>query len=96
MNRSLHAYLTRPAANPRHLAVSYAGCAALMAVAAAWLARVQPAGWGQLQIGVTLLLLAFLAFAYLSWQREPIPWSGRARWGIVVALAGVLALILPL
>ncbi|MBB4634806.1 hypothetical protein [Longimicrobium terrae] len=96
MNRSIHAYLTRPAANPRHLALSYAGCAALMAVAAAWLARIQPAGWVQLQMGVTLLLLAFLAFGYLSWRGEHIRWNGRARWGIVVALAGVLALILPL
>jgi hypothetical protein len=96
MNESIHTYLTRPAANPRHLAFFYAGCAALMVAPVAWLARMQPAGWVQLQVGVTLLLLAFLAFAYLSWHREPIRWSGRARWGIVVALAGALVLILPL
>ncbi|HEX7239731.1 MAG TPA: hypothetical protein VF263_05670 [Longimicrobiaceae bacterium] len=96
MNGSILTYLTRPPANPRHVALSYAGCAALMLVPVIWLARIQPAGWVQLQVGVTLLLLAFLAFAYLSWHREPIRWSGRARWGIVVALAGALVLILPL
>ncbi len=96
MNGSIHAYLTRPAANPRHLAGSYAALAALMFIPITWLARVQPAGWVRLQAGVALLLLAFLAFAYLSWRGEPVRWSGRARWGIVVALAGALVLILPL
>lgn len=95
MNKSIHAYLTRPAADTRQLALCYATVAALMAAPIAWLARVQPAGWVQLQIGVTLLLLALLAFAYLSWHGEPVRWSGRARWGIVVALAGVVLLILP-
>jgi hypothetical protein len=96
MNESIHTYLTRPAANPRHLALCYALCAALMVVPVTWLARIQPAGWVQLQVGIALLLLALLAFAYLSWHREPIRWNGRARWGIVVALAGALVLVLPL
>jgi hypothetical protein len=96
MNGTIHTYLTRSAADPRHLARAYAACAALMVVPATWLARVQPAGWVQLQAGITLLFLALLAFAYLSWHGEPIRWSGRARWGIVLALAGALVLILPL
>lgn len=96
MNGSIYTHLMRPVANPRHLARSYAVCAALMLIPVTWLARIQPAGWVQLQVGVTLLLLALLAFAYLSWRGEPVRWSGRARWGIVVALAGTLVLVLPL
>ncbi len=92
----LRAHLTRPARDPRRLALPHLACAAAMAVPAVWLARQQPAGWAPLLVGVGLLLVAFLVFAHASWRGEPVRWHGRARWGIVAALLAAAALALPL